>query len=190
MGAELVFLGPSGAGKTTLMRGLADTAEGKYRFTIDRPWTTRDRRPGEDDHEYIFASERRFNAKRPEFLFTMGTYGTDEFGLERLRPLGLNEVRMRVLLPHNALRFRHLLGGLATFCAIVPDVGDAVLTERIRRRDPMADAANVAERIQRLREDAESARSIADVVFENGLGIDRSVAVLHGVLEEYFTNRA
>lgn len=184
MGAELVFLGPSGAGKTTLMRGLADCREGRYGFTIDRPWTTRQRRRGEGDSEYVFASEAAFNAKRPDFLFTMGTYGAYEFGLEKLGPVAANEVRMRILLPANAERFRELVGS-AVFCAVAPGVSDDVLAERIRMRDPNADAGDVAVRVRRIREDTEQARQIADIAFENKLGIDQSVLALRSTLEAY-----
>ncbi|MBF0625597.1 MAG: guanylate kinase [Magnetococcales bacterium] len=60
-GFVIILSAPSGAGKTTLMRGLAERLEG---ITISVSTTTRDCRPGEQEGvDYFFVSRTVFEAQ-------------------------------------------------------------------------------------------------------------------------------
>lgn len=187
MAANLVFLGPSGAGKSSLMLGLSET-QGEYDFTIDRPWTTRQRRPGEGDKEYVFTDKDTFDRNKDRFLFTMKTYGDYEFGLEKPGKLSEKELKMRILLPGNALKFRELIEDPVIFCAIRPRDGFSV-RDTLLNREPGISAEDLGVREARVKSDMEQAEKISDVVYQNVDGLEVAVAGIRDALENYLRER-
>ncbi len=186
MSAHLVLLGPSTAGKTSLMLGL-ERSEGVYNFTLDKTWTTRERRPGESDEENIFVDQDTFEIKRYEFLFPFRTFPTYEYGIERPRPLAELEVRMRILMPAHAKLFRELVTAPTVFCSIAPFNDNPA--EVFRRRDPEADEADLTARITRFHKDRLEADSAADILFQNCPGIEESVSRLRNTVTSYLSER-
>lgn len=189
MGAHAVILGPSGVGKTSLMRELAGTTGVKgYDFTLDLPRTTRQRRLGEGDGEYVFLDRESFDRLRPELLFTMKTYGDYEFGLVKPAPLMPKEVRMRALLPANALKFREMVEAPVLFCMIKPlqewDVRKLVL-----ERNGGIEPADFMARVGVIEEELRADEEIADIVFNNVAGVETAAARLRQTIENYCIER-
>lgn len=168
MSAQLVLMGPSGAGKTSLMLGLSGLETG-YNFAVDRTWSTQARRPSEGDDEKVFVSREEFNMQRANFLFTFSTFSDYEYGITKQSPLGLNEVRMRVLTPFFARKFRELVPALLILCSIAPHTAD--LEALIRARDPDISPADLAQRADRLVRDQQQADALADIRFQNAEGL-------------------
>lgn len=165
MSANLVLMGPSTAGKTSLMLELARQSP-VYDFTIDRTRLTRPRRPGEGDEENIFLSPEAFEAERHNFLFPFQTSPDYEYGIPLQRPLQPREVRMRILMPVHAKQFRALVAPTPTLlCAISPRPGDPKMV--ITKRDPNLSQADKDARMARFFTDNEDAKAIADIRFQN-----------------------
>ena len=76
VGRLLIFSGPSGAGKTTVLRGVLEQSEVDLRMSISA--TTRPPRPGEEDGvDYHFLDGDQFQQKRGagEFLECFEVFG-------------------------------------------------------------------------------------------------------------------
>lgn len=187
MGAHVVFMGPSTAGKSELMLGLSRLERQSYDFQIDRHWTTRARRVNttyrEGDEENIFVTPEAFDAERSEFLFTFHTYGTYEYGVPPPAPVREREARLRILQPIVALRFRRLVPEPAVLCAVLPFPNDpsAVMFSRDHNANPL----EVRRRLIRFDDEIEEAVAVADVRFQNTPGLPAAVLALRDVLVEY-----
>lgn len=179
MGVHVIFSGPSTAGKTSLMVGLS----GGENFTIDKTWTTRPRRPGEGDAENIFVDPLEFEERRRDFLFTFRTHPSYEYGICHPDPLGPQEVRMRILMPFFARRFKSMVQSPAVFCAIEPFSGDPY--EIFLRRDPGVERSDMQARLNRFEADRAEARECADIIFYNRVGIESAVRALGSVLVDH-----
>jgi len=181
MSAHVVIFGSSTAGKTSLMLGLSH-AESDHNFTIDRIWTTRPRRPNENDEENVFVSPAEFEEKRQDFLLPFQTFPTYEYAVDRQAPLADREIRMRILMPVFALKFRSLVSDRTILCAISPydNNPEAIMSAR----DPTADPADLTARLRRFHEDDIDAAAVADVRFQNSPGLPAAVARLGVMLVE------
>lgn len=183
MGVHVIFSGPSTAGKTSLMVGLSKS-EG---FTIDKTWTTRPRRPGEDDEENVFIDSPEFEERRRDFLFTFQTHPSYEYGICHPEPLGPKEVRMRILMPFFAHRFRSMVQSPTVFCAIEPFLHDPY--EIFLKRDPGVERSDMEARLNRFEADRLEAWECADVIFCNSFGIESSVQSLGSFLVNHACSR-
>lgn len=104
----LILSGPSGAGKTTLAKGLIETHP-EIEFAISH--TTRQKRPGEsDDVEYHFVSEADFQAlvEQGEMLEHATVYG-HHYGTSRQAVERALNAGHRVLLDVDWQGSRHLM---------------------------------------------------------------------------------
>ncbi|QDU90667.1 Guanylate kinase [Pirellulimonas nuda] len=75
-GKVVIVSGPSGVGKSTVVRGLLDRFDGRLRLSVSA--TTRPPRPGEQDgREYHFLSDAQFAAHHAagEFLEAVEVFG-------------------------------------------------------------------------------------------------------------------
>lgn len=146
---HLVFVGPYGSGKTSLMRELASQQDSPY-WTM-RNMTYRVRRPGEGDEELVFASRSLFDIRRPDFITTHRT-ADYEYGV--LPPIALpRRVSMRAL-PSDEPYVRRFVErtqerglGKVVVCQIaVPDIH--LVEERLLARDPHIAPADLAARLE------------------------------------------
>jgi guanylate kinase len=195
MGAHLVLMGPTGVGKSSLMRGLTgeQATRGKYEFTTDKMWITRGRRPGEDNREYRFVTPSIVNQARSHLLLVESPYGEYQCALEWPQQLSQNEIRVRGLLPVNA---RHFLGQISVdspdanvvCCAITPPA-DVDLAARLAARDSTIPQHELRGRVEAAEGEMRQAREVADITFENAEGLERSDSVLRQLLENYCVER-
>jgi|SRR3989344_382915 len=187
MGAHVVLLGPSTAGKTSLMVGLSHT-EGEYDFTIDRTWTTRAKRPDDGNEENVFVDSTEFDKKRSEFLFTFQTFPTYEYGIEKPASLTEKEARLRILMPVFADKFRQMVSiEPVILCSISPFHSDPESV--FRARDPDIDPEDLQARIQRFHQDNIEANELADIQFQNREGLQSAVNELHSNITGYLQEK-
>jgi guanylate kinase len=182
MSAHVILFGPSTAGKTTLMLNLAEQ-RGEVAFTIDRTWTTRGRRVNDTDRENIFMTPEQFDANRHSLLFGFKTFPTYEYGIVKPKPLERNELRMRILMPVFAKKFREMVPEPTVFCAINPHHDDpiSIFTER----DPSYCVDDMQSRLARFKSDRDEAEACADIVFSNSPGIKESTELLRATITDY-----
>lgn len=184
MGVQLVFSGPSTAGKTSLMLGLAETSDCDQDFRVDKTWTTRPIRPNENDRENIFVNTEEFDANRSNFLTTFANaHATYEYGIGLQEPVDNNEVRMRILTPAMAIKFRGLVQDPTLICSITPFHNDPESV--FRNRDPSMAEDDIQDRLSRFQQDIDNAQAIADVKFQNVRGLMVATCSLRDVLVEY-----
>lgn len=158
------------------MLGLSELEQGPLSFTVDRTWTTRVRRPNEGDSENVFATTEQFEAKRKEFLFTFQTYPTYEYGIDYPKPLLRNEVRMRILMPVFAQKFRSFVEEPTYICSIQPR---SVVPEMVYgSRDQAGDMSDMRARLDRYETDIVEANKVANIRYANTEGLDVAVAGL------------
>lgn len=182
MSAQLVLMGPSGAGKTSLMLGLS-RLKFNYDFVVDRTWTTQQRRPNEGDEEKIFTSREEFDEHRRNFLFTFSTFADYEYGIPQQQPIGSKEVRMCVLTPSLAVKFRDLIVSSVVLCSVLPYTFD--LEAIIRTRDTNMNPHDIANRVGRLESDQQEAELIADIHFQNHEGLEEAAINLGSLVINY-----
>ena len=186
MRAHLVFCGPSTAGKTTLMLGLAKVP-GEYDFTVDRTWTSRARRPNEGNEENIFVTPDEFEANLHRFMLPFQTYPTYKYGIERPQPLTSNEIRMRILMPVFALKFRALVPEPTVICAISPFNSEPATI--FNERDPNVDVNDQRARMSRFHSDRQAAEQVADLHFQNFSNVDLAVSALEATVLRHLSSR-
>ncbi len=175
MPTVLVVTGPSGAGKGTLIRRLAERVPG-IEVTVSA--TTREQRRGEEDgRDYWFLAEDEFLARvaNGEFLehveFVTGhRYGTLRSELERIASNG--RVPLLELETEGALRVKHEMPGAVT---IFISAHVAELERRLRERATES-AGEIGERIELARKQLEQAGEF-DYVIEND-DLERAVGEL------------
>ncbi len=174
---HLVLVGPSGAGKTSLLRGLAQYP-GYY---IEKNWTYRDRRPGESDDELVFVDRSRFEQERSAFLSTHSSHGP-EYGVPFPDLLRSDEVSMRALPIEETTVFRKRAVGRILVCAVdCPDL--SLVEQRLVERDPAIDGEQLQLRKSRIAREAMLAPLFADMIFMNiQPTVDEAAAELHSAL--------
>ncbi|MCL4446181.1 MAG: guanylate kinase [Actinobacteria bacterium] len=170
-----MLIGPGGAGKGTLARLL--TSKDPHLW-LSRSWTTRPRRPGEDDDAYVFVDRAEFEERARsggfvEFAEFLGNlYGTPwpqpPDGSDVLLEIDLQGARQVLARYHDA-----------TVVLLVPPSTD-VQRERMLERGDSLD--QVQERLAKSKEEIEGGRAIARYVVVNS-DIGASVAELEAIVE-------
>ncbi|MEM9172096.1 MAG: guanylate kinase [Pseudomonadota bacterium] len=139
-GRLIVISAPSGAGKTTLVRGLI---ERDSRFVFSVSYTTRQRRPTEQDgRDYHFVTTQQFEALRDagEFLEHAcvfdNYYATGKQAVETLRAQGQHAI---VEIDwQGARQVRQKMPNCLSIFIVPPSV--AALEQRLRQRSTDSDA--------------------------------------------------
>jgi guanylate kinase len=179
-GIVLVLSAPSGAGKTTVLRGLMASVE-DVRFSTS--FTTRSPRPKElDGVDYYFVSEDEFRAKieRGEFLEWAQVhgclYGTGRSETEAVCSSGLD-----ILLDvdvQGASQVRKSMPEAVSVFMLPPSFEE--LRKRIQNRGVNDDPADVANRLRTARAEAAQYQDY-DYVIINEV-VDSSVELLRSIL--------
>ena len=145
---------------------------------LSRSWTTRPRRPGETDDDYVFVDRSTFEDKEraggffewAEFLGNL--YGT---------PIPDPDVGCDVLLEidlQGARQVRSLRPDATLILLLPPSPEDQEARLRARGDDESA----IARRVRTGRDEAEAGRSIADAVVVNG-DVTQATAQVAGIVE-------
>jgi guanylate kinase len=172
-----VLFGAGGVGKGTIARRLVASDP---QLTLSRSWTTRERRPGEEEEAYVFVDRPTFEAgieagrffEWAEFLGNL--YGTPvteaEPGRDLLLEIDLQGARsVRRLRPEATL---------ILLTAPSPDVQE----ERLRARGD--DEAHIAKRLRTGADEENEGRAIADVVVVNH-DVAQTTDQVAGIVERY-----
>jgi guanylate kinase len=166
-GKLVLIVGPSGVGKTTLLNWLSDRHP---EFHFARSATTRPRRPGEGDEEYIFLTESRFDEllRAGKFLEWATVHGGARYGTlldDILPPIerGRTVVRVVDVQGFDSIRRHPLFAGPAPRCRLwsvflLPQSMEQ-LAAHIQRRQP----AISTEELQRRLESAQREMHYADL---------------------------
>jgi guanylate kinase len=174
----LIFVvsGPGGVGKGTIVRRLLGQIDGLH---LSRSWTTRPRRPGEDEGAYVWASEEDFEAKVAaggflewNRLASNGSmYGTPlpdpQPGLDLLLEIELN----------GAAQVKKRYGDAVLIFVVPPSMEDL----RARMASRGDDADSVARRIELGRLEMERGPAMADYVVVND-DLDRATSEVLGIV--------
>jgi guanylate kinase len=183
-GQLVIISGPSGVGKSTIVRELVQRFPGRLRLSISA--TTRPPRPGEvDGREYYFLTNDEFSRRREagEFLETVEVFGCGHwYGtlLSEVEP-SLAEGQWVILEVDIAgaewalLRFPH-----AITIFITPDT-DAELERRLRLRGTESEAA-IQRRLEVARGEMVHAQRYAHRVIN--YKVDEAVAEISDILKQ------
>ncbi len=171
-----VLSGPGGVGKGTVVRGLLDLDP---QLRLSRSWTTRPRRPGEEEDAYTFVDGPTFEAQlaRGGFLefdeFLGNLYGTPV-------PDTLDDPDHDLLLEINVQGAEQVRRQQpdALVVLLVPPSRE-VQEGRLRARGD--DDAHVAQRLAIAEAEEVKGRALADAVVVND-DLDRAVAEVAGIL--------
>jgi guanylate kinase len=155
-GKLIVFTGPSGVGKGTLMRSLLQRHPQLY-YSVSA--TTRSPRPGEvDGKDYYFISRSKFELliAQEEFLewaeFAGNYYGTPKEAV--LNKINLGKSVVLEIEVEGARQIREAFPGIVSIFILPPSVDE--LEKRLRSRGQDSDAA-IARRLLRAQAEIQAA---------------------------------
>ncbi len=172
-----MLFGAGGVGKGTIARALVASDP---HLSLSRSWTTRRRRPGEEEDAYVFVDRPTFEARirAGQFIewaeFLGNLYGTPvaepEAGRDVLLEIDLQGARtVRRLRPEATL---------ILLKAPSRDVQEA----RLRARGD--DEAHIADRLRTGAEEEKEGQAIADAVVVNH-DVSQAMAEVAGIVERY-----
>lgn len=167
VGSMLMIVAPSGAGKSSLVRGLLEK-DPSLQLSIS--FTTRSPRPGEQDgREYNFLSEADFLKRRDagdflEWASVHGNYyGTSKSWIEAQMAQG-KDVILEIDW-QGARQIRQIVSGAIWIFVLPPSI--ETLEDRLRKR-AQDDEATIAKRVAAAREELSHVRE-ADYLVINDL---------------------
>lgn len=188
MKANVILVGPFGAGKSSLAKALAS---GKWpvRYELARMVTSRTRRPGEDGSEYEFVSQSHFDESKDSYWYLQPNRGVAwNYALREPTPLPEDTIRLYVVLPSTATFLRTHLPEKTIVCVVLPPPGGD-LRKRLEKRDPTIAKPELDIRVGFIQEDTEQAKAVADIVFYNEEGLEKSAAKLAEKIERFLLGK-
>jgi hypothetical protein len=105
-----------------------------------------------------------------------------KYGIVKPKPLERNELRMRILMPVFAKKFREMVPEPTVFCAI----NHTMTTYKyIHRTRPKYCVDDMQSRLARFKSDRDEAEACADIVFSTSPGIKESTELLRATITDY-----
>jgi guanylate kinase len=155
-----VLIGPGGAGKGTVARELTARDD---RLWLSRSWTTRARRPGEDEQAYVFVDEARFAERAADGGFLeWAEFLGHHYGTPVPEPPPGDDVLLEIDV-QGAGRVRELDPEAVVILLLPPS--DEIQAIRLAERGDPAD--QVARRLEKGRHEVAVGRALADAVVVN-----------------------
>jgi guanylate kinase len=172
-----VLFGAGGVGKGTIARRLVASDPNLW---LSRSWTTRERRPGEEEDAYVFVDRPTFEARvEAGGFFEWAEFLGNLYGTPVADPEAGHDVLLEIDL-QGARTVRHLRpeATLILLRAPSPDVQE----ERLRARGD--DDAHIAQRLRTGADEEKEGRVMADEVVVNH-DVAQTTAEVAGILERY-----
>jgi guanylate kinase len=183
----VIFIGPSGVGKSTLRDYICDHGDSENNYTKYSPLTTRQKRPGEDG-EYRFVTPDEMAAAKAgqNVIFGNQSYGNEFLTLwpERLPE---DTHYLYIYLPEAAAKLKEAFP--ATRIVQIRPASLVELKDRITARDPNITDQELLQRIDAVEEELSKGAEIADAIIVNDASVDEVGTHLQNVLRE-LTNPA
>ncbi len=181
----LVFIGPSGSGKSSVVRSLVD----RRVICVHPTWTTRPRRPDESagSVEHRFVSEPDFLQLRDEglFLHTVQLFGMPYwYGLPTIEPNQTGVVDAVMLRAPLVPIFREFYQDPVIYQV---EATSAVVEARLAARGYTAEELDA--RLSDNEKERVAGRSIAQRHFRNDEGLDAAVNEVERAVREDFAPR-
>lgn len=169
------MFGPGGAGKGTVIKKLL---ERDPRLWLSRSWTTRARRPGEDENAYTFVDKTTFlrHAKEGGFL-EWATVLEHYYGTPFPSPPPGHDVVLEIDV-QGAVQVQRLCSPVV--CVLLEPPSRLDQEARLRGRGDSED--HVVRRVALGNDELEEGRKIADVVVVND-DLDQTVAEFEAIVE-------
>ncbi len=188
-GRLVILSGPSGVGKSTLVRKLLQRVGDKLRLSVSA--TTRDPRQGEiDGQDYHFLTDEVFQAqrKRGDFLECIEVFGRGHwYGTLHAEVKPSLEAGIWVLLEidvdgaERALESYPRAVSLFVMPAEDPDKAQQVLKERLEARGT-EDAESIARRLEVARREITRRNQYQHIIVN--VGLDDAVDAIHKALKD------
>ncbi|WP_420450389.1 guanylate kinase [Ilumatobacter sp.] len=160
----IVVSGPGGVGKGTIVDSLVERDRGLW---LSRSWTTRARRPSEDDHAYVFTTPEEFEGRIADGGFLEWTeFLGNYYGTPTPEPDDARDIVLEIEVDGARQVKRHHPGALLIF--VLPPSRE----EQERRLRGRGDLDHkVAARLRKAEEEEPIGRRLADhVVVNDDLG--------------------
>jgi len=169
-----VVIGPGGVGKGTLVRRLVEADE---QLWLSRSWTTRARRPGEDEKAYVWATPEEFEARvRADGFFEWARFLDNYYGTPREEPPAGHDLVLEIEV-QGAEQVKAKEPGAVVVLLVPPSEEEQVA--RLRGRGD--DEDKVRQRVEAGRQEVERGRRLADHVVVND-SLDRAVEEVAGII--------
>jgi guanylate kinase len=182
-GKFIIVFGPTGSGKSVLVNYVR---ENHPEITFPTSYTTRPKRPGQENTSYKFISVEEFNRLKDEGVFLEWAQFGDNYyatGKDEISE-GLQQGKMLVkeMELQGILQTRELLAPEDVFIIYIDAGSWDDLAKRVRARAPISDE-ELAQRKQRYEEEVKF-KEIANVIVENPEGkIEESKKEFERVIE-------
>lgn len=177
---SFILTGASGAGKSSVARGIEAITDGPYKFERAKAVVTRKRRGPEDD-DYTFVTDDQYDALKRAGKFVLETPSYNYRGaVLPYTPPDPRTYPMYTLTPLNAQRLQGLLAPrprIVHVDRLAASAIEALLTER-----PSMSQDDIATRLGQGASDRITAREIENIGVDNDSDLPHTVLLLYEML--------